>query len=153
MTASSQDQLVRTFEIVKHEEIAAPSDIVFETILEQLGPLNTLPQKPMPMKLEAWPGGRWFRDLGYDTGHFWGVVQAIKPPSLIEICGPLLMSTPAVSNLQFRLSEENGLTHVHFLHRAMGWMSEGMSSGVDGGWTHLMAVIHTAVLSKLGHQR
>ena len=24
------------------------------------------PQRPMPMKLEAWPGGRWFCDLGGD---------------------------------------------------------------------------------------
>ncbi len=32
----------------------------------------------MPMKLEAWPGGRWFRDLGDGNGHLWGHVQAIK---------------------------------------------------------------------------
>ena len=24
------------------------------------------------MKLEAWPGGRWFRDLGDGNGHLWG---------------------------------------------------------------------------------
>ena len=101
MAANIQEQAtqaVQTFEIVKQEEIAAPIGIVFETILEQMGPLNSTPEKPMPMKLEAWPGGRWFRDLGNNTGHFWGVVQAIKPPSLLEICGPLFMSTPAVSN-------------------------------------------------------
>jgi hypothetical protein len=88
-------QAIQTFEIVKQEEIAAPIGIVFETILEQMGPLNSTPERPMPMKLEAWPGGRWFRDLGNNTGHFWGVVQAIKPPSLLEISGPLFMSTPA----------------------------------------------------------
>jgi len=43
----------------------------------------------LQMKLEAWPGGRWYRDLGNNMGHFWGHVQAIKAPNLIEICGPL----------------------------------------------------------------
>ena len=36
-------QAVQTFEIVKQEEIAAPIGIVFETILEQMGPLNSTP--------------------------------------------------------------------------------------------------------------
>jgi uncharacterized protein YndB with AHSA1/START domain len=143
MITNTQEQAVQTFEIVKQEEIAAPMDIVFETILEQMGPLNSTPEKPMPMKLEAWPGGRWFRDLGNNAGHFWGVVQAIKPPALLEICGPLFMSTPATNNIQYRLTEENGLTHVHFIHRAMGWIGEG-DRGVQEGWTDLIARIRAA---------
>ena len=84
---------------MKEEEIAAPIGLVFETILEQMGPLNARRRsEPMPMKLEAWPGGRWFRDLGNNTGHLWGMVQAIKTPSLLEIYGPLFMSYPATSN-------------------------------------------------------
>jgi uncharacterized protein YndB with AHSA1/START domain len=142
MATNTQEQ-VQTFEIVKQEEIAAPIDIVFETILEQMGPLNSTPERPMPMKLEAWPGGRWFRDLGDGAGHFWGVVQAIKPPSLLEICGPLFMSTPATSNLQYRLTEENGLTRIHFVHRAMGWIGEN-DRRVEEGWADLMKRIRTA---------
>jgi uncharacterized protein YndB with AHSA1/START domain len=152
MPTTAPAQAVTTFEIVKLEEIAAPIDIVFETILEQMGPLNTIPAKPMPMVLEAFPGGRWFRDLGpssgYATGHFWGHVQAIKPPSLLEICGPLPMSTPVHSNIQFRLTEENGLTHVRFHHRAMGWIDDNMAAGVDIGWTHLLTGIRTAAFNK-----
>ena len=147
MAATIQEQVVQAFEITKDEQIAAPIDIVFEAILEQMGPMNSTPEKPMPMKLEAWPGGRWYRDLGDNTGHFWGFVQAIKPPSLLEICGPLFMSTPAVSNIQYRLNEENGLTHVRFVHRAMGWIGEG-DSGVDVGWTDLMVRIRTASETK-----
>jgi uncharacterized protein YndB with AHSA1/START domain len=144
MPTNEQQQLVQTFEIVKDEEIAAPIGIVFETILEQMGPLNSTPDRgPMPMKLEAWPGGRWFRDLGDNAGHFWGLVQAIKPPSLLEICGPLFMSMPAVSNLQYRLTEENGVTRLRFVHRAMGWIGE-RERGVDTGWTDLVTRIRTA---------
>ena len=40
MVATIQEQVVQAFEIVKEEEIAAPIDIVFETILEQMGPFN-----------------------------------------------------------------------------------------------------------------
>jgi uncharacterized protein YndB with AHSA1/START domain len=149
MAAAIKEQVFQAFEIVKEEQIAAPVDIVFETILEQMGPLNSTPEKPMPMKLEAWPGGRWFRDLGGNTGHFWGVVQAIKPPSLLEISGPLFMSTPAVSNIQYRLSEENGVTRLRFVHRAMGWMTDA-DRGVEVGWTDLINRIHAAAASKPG---
>jgi hypothetical protein len=49
-----------------HQEIqieASPA-VVFDAILEQIGPGGTSGDgKPMPMRLEAWPGGRWFRDL------------------------------------------------------------------------------------------
>ena len=52
-------------------------------------PANETPDgKPLPMKIEPWPYGRWYRDLGGDNGHFWGHVQAIKKPTLLEICGP-----------------------------------------------------------------
>src|ERR1700754_3271509 len=143
MAATIQEQVVQAFEIVKEEEIAAPAGIVFETILEQMGPLNSTPEKPMPMKLEAWPGGRWFRDLGKNTGHFWGPVQAIKALSLLEISGPLFMSSPAVSNIQYRLTEERGATRVRFVHRAMGWIGEA-ERGVDAGWTDLITRIRAA---------
>ena len=86
MATNVAEQTVQTFEILKEEEIAAPIGIVFETILEQMGPLSSAgPDRPMPMKLEAWPGGRWFRDLGNNAGHYWGTVQAIKAPTLLEI--------------------------------------------------------------------
>jgi uncharacterized protein YndB with AHSA1/START domain len=149
MAATVKEGVVQAFEIIKEEEIAAPIEIVFETILEQMGPLNATPEKPMPMVLEAWPGGRWYRDLGNNTGHFWGTVQAIKAPSLLEIWGPLFMSNPAVSNLQYRLTDENGVTRMRFVHRAMGWIGEN-ERGVHEGWTHMIERIRTAVAERKG---
>jgi len=149
MAATVKEDVLEAFEIVKEEEIAAPIGIVFETILEQMGPLNATPEKPMPMVLEAWPGGRWFRDLGNNDGHYWGTVQAIKAPSLLEISGPLFMSMPAVSNLQYRLTEENGVTRMRFVHRAMGWIGE-TERGVDEGWNDLMTRIRTAAATRKG---
>ena len=147
MAATVKEGVLQAFEIIKEEEIAAPIDIVFETILEQMGPLNSTPEKPMPMVLEAWPGGRWYRDLGNNTGHYWGTVQSIKAPSLLEISGPLFMSTPAISNLQYRLTEENGVTRMRFLHRAMGWIGEN-DRGVDSGWSQLIGRIVAAAAER-----
>ena len=62
------------------------------------------------MKLEAWVGGRWFRDLGDNAGHLWGHVQVIKPPKLLEIVGPMMMSFPVASHVQYRLTEQPGGT-------------------------------------------
>ncbi len=149
MAVTVKEGVLEAFEIIKEEEIAAPIEIVFETILEQIGPLNSTPEKPMPMVLEAWPGGRWYRDLGNNSGHFWGTVQAIKAPLLLEIWGPLFMSTPAVSNLQYRLMEENGATRMRFVHRAMGWIGEP-EHGVDAGWTQLVGRISEAAVKRAG---
>ena len=101
MPTTLVEQVVHGLEIVKEEEIASCIQDVFETVLEQLGPKNEAPGTgAMPMTLEAWPGGRWFRDLGNGAGHFWGTVQAIEPPFLLEIYGPLFMSHPGISNVQ-----------------------------------------------------
>ena len=142
MSALETQEAVHSLEVAREDLIAAPIDIVFETILEQMGPLNETPDgTPLPMKLEAWPGGRWFRDLGPDTGHLWGHIQAIKAPSLIEIYGPLFMSTPAVSNVQYRLTAEGNYTRLKFCHRAIGWILPEHRDGskVGTGWGSLLA--------------
>jgi uncharacterized protein YndB with AHSA1/START domain len=142
MTTSLSEQAMQTFEVLKDEEIAAPIDIVFETILEQMGPDNQTPDgTPLLMKLEAWPGGRWFRELGNNAGHLWGHVQSIKAPTLLEIQGPMFMSNPALSHLQYRLTEEGGRTRLKFSHRAVGLIAPELLDGsrVGVGWTNLFS--------------
>jgi hypothetical protein len=55
---------------------------------------------PIPKVIEPWPGGRWYRDLGNETGHLSGHAQVIKPPTLLEFNGPMFMSFPAVNHVQ-----------------------------------------------------
>jgi hypothetical protein len=127
-----------TLNITEEIRVRAPLDTTFAALLEQLGPYNEGPNiGPMPMKLEPWPGGRWYRDLGDNNGHFWAVVQAIKRPTLLEFAGPLFMSYPAVSNVQYRLSEANGVTLLKFRHSAMGMISEEHRAGVSKGWGYM----------------
>ena len=127
-----------TLNITQEIHIRAPLDVTFETLLEELGPHNeVLDGTPMPMKIEPWPGGRWYRDLGNNNGHFWGNVQAIKRPTLLEISGPLFMSYPVVSNLQYRLSEADGGTLIKFQHTALGLIQQNHRKGVSTGWSHI----------------
>ena len=129
-----------TLSVTEEIHVHASVEKTFEALLEQLGPRNEVPEKgPMPMKLEAWPGGRWYRDLGAGNGHFWAHVQAIKRPTLLEFCGPLFMSYPATSNVQYRLSEENGETLIQFRHTALGLITEEHREGVVRGWSYMNA--------------
>jgi hypothetical protein len=124
--------------ITQEIHVRAPLDATFAALLEQLGPQNDTPDgKPMPLKIEPWPGGRWYRDLGGENGHFWGNVQAIKRPTLLEITGPLFMSYPVVSNVQYRLSEADGGTLITFRHTALGLIQDDDRVGVGKGWTHI----------------
>jgi hypothetical protein len=120
--------------------VEASIEATFDSLLAQMGRLNeTLDGKPLAMLLEAWPGGRWYRDLGGDNGHLWGFVQSIKRPALLEIWGPLFMSTAATNNLIYRLAEINGGTRITFKHTVMGPVPDEFRSNMAPGWEALHA--------------
>jgi hypothetical protein len=127
-----------TLTITQEIHVNAPLEFTFTALLEQLTTASEHPDgTPMPMKLEPRPGGRWFRDLGGDNGHYWGTVQAIKRPTLLEINGPLFMSYPVVNNVQYRLSEVSGGTLISFRHSAFGLIQEEHRKGVNTGWSYI----------------
>jgi len=137
MVATAEAETIRTLNIVRDVEIAAPIEIVFEATLAELGPEGQMPDgTAFPMKIEPWPGGRWYRDLGNNSGHFWGHVQVIKPPKLLEITGPMFMSYPAVSHLEYRLTPEGNGTRLKICHRALGLITADHLEGVSMGWEH-----------------
>src|SRR5271157_4911842 len=138
MTTNTQvQQPIETVVIQTAIDIAAPIEIAFEAMLDEIGPgAQMMDGTAMPFKLEAWPGGRWYRDLGNKAGHLWGHVQVIKPPTLLEICGPLMMSYPALNHLQYRFTAEGRVTRLVFLHRAMGSILPEHRHGLPQGWQH-----------------
>jgi hypothetical protein len=123
-------------EIEQQIDVKAPLKAAFEGLLQQLTDRNAV-----PLKLERFPGGRWFRDLGEGAGHLWGVVQVIKPPTLLEIQGPLFMSYPVAGHVQFRLSEVAGGTRLTLRHRAFGLIEDTHRQGVEKGWQHILGGI------------
>jgi hypothetical protein len=137
MNATALTLEASTISLTQEIEVRASIGATFAALLDQLGPYNeTEVDKPIPMKFEAWPGGRWYRDLGDNNGHFWGTVQAIKKPTLLEICGPLFMSNPVINNLQYRLKESGGVTLITFRHQSFGLILEEYRN-VKGGWTYI----------------
>src|SRR6185312_5149978 len=96
------------------ESKAAPEK-VFEGLIQHLCNLEGEPGKPsVKLKMERKPGGRWYRDLGNESGHLWGFVQSIKPPALLEIFGPLMMSYPIAGHLIVRLTPTSNGTQLVF---------------------------------------
>lgn len=133
-----------TLNVTEEMRVRASIDTTFAALLEELGPENRgMHDAPMPMVLEAWPGGRWFRDLGDGNGHNWGHVQAIRRPSLIEISGPLMMSFPVTSNVQYRLSESNGETVITLRHTALGLFPDGYKLPLSQGWQAIFTRLRT----------
>ena len=119
--------------------IDAPVEHVFEIITTRFDDWNHGQHgEKMKLTLEPFPGGRLFRDLGAGAGHLWGHVQVIKPPTLLEIAGPLFVSAPSLSHLTFRLENEGAGTRLKFCHRAMGFFPVEMGEAVNEGWASVL---------------
>jgi len=128
-----------TLTVAQEIRVNAPLETTFAALVEQLTTASAHPDgTPMEMKLEPWPGGRWYRDLGDGNGHCWGTVQAIKKPTLLEIAGPLFMSYPVANNVQYRLSQEGKGTLIRFRHSGFGLISDEHRKGVTTGWSHIL---------------
>src|ERR1700733_16287090 len=139
MTAIAPSIENYTLTVTQEIQVRASLAATFAALLEEMGPENRNGEdQPMPMIIEPWPGGRWFRDLGDGNGHFWGNVQAIKRPTLLEITGPLFMSYAVVSNLQYRLSEEDGGTLITFRHTVLGFVPDDYKEGMGKGWAWIL---------------
>jgi hypothetical protein len=128
-----------TLDVTQSIEISAPIGDAYRALIRRLTIESSTPDnKPMPMTLEEWPGGRWFRDLGNGQGHLWGFVQVIKPPTLIEIQGPMFMSYPVAGHVQFRLTQMSGGTELTLRHQALGRVEEAHREGVVPGWASVL---------------
>ena len=124
-------------DLTQQIDISATADEVFAGLLAQMGEDNQRPDgQAMPMRIEPFPGGRWFRDLGEDAGHLWGHVQVIKPGQLLELSGPMFMSYPALNWVQYRLAEINGGARLTLRHQAVGPVQPEHREGVTAGWKH-----------------
>lgn len=131
-----------TLDVQLHIDVKADIGDTFRGVLHRFGEGNSKPGgEPMPMILEQWPGGRWFRDRGNGIGHLWGHLQVIKPPTLLELSGPMFMSYPAVNHMEVRLEPVAGGTRITLRHRALGFLDASLRAGVTAGWGHMMNAI------------
>jgi uncharacterized protein YndB with AHSA1/START domain len=138
--AVKDDMLLRIEQTV---EIKAAPEKVFEGVIHHLCNMEGEPGKPsLQLKLERKPGGRWYRDLGNDSGHLWGFVQSIKPPVLLELWGPMMISNPVAVHLIARLAPTASGTKLTFKNEVFGPLpeeyKEHMGKGMEEGWTKML---------------
>ncbi len=154
MLANGVQNSIHELHVVKEIAIEAPIEIAFAAVLEEMGPSSEMPGgRPFPMTIEPWPGGRWLRDLGDSQGHLWGYVQVIKPPTLIEVCGPLFMSYAATSHVQYRLTAEGSGARLKLTHTAIGLILPEHSEGVSEGWQYGLGRIREIALKLVAGKR
>jgi len=140
MKQGVMEELVLDFE--QTIEIKAAPDKVFEGLIQHMCDLEGEEGKPrVTLKLERRPGGRWYRDLGSDSGHLWGFVQSIKPPTLLEIFGPLMMSYPVAGHLIVRLAPIPGGTRLVFKNQVFGRIPDDYREGMAQGWEQLLSAV------------
>jgi hypothetical protein len=149
MTTTIPASDAQTFTLTEDIDVRASIDQTFSSLIAHMGRLNESPDgTPLPMVLEPRPGGRWYRDLGGDNGHLWGLVQSIKRPTLLEIWGPLFLSTAATSNLLYRLTETPEGTHIRFTHTVVGpFPDDHHRPRLAAGWAALHARVRAAAES------
>ena len=124
-----------TLDIQQEAVIDGPIDEVFKGVIYRFGKGSTTPDGgSMQLDIEEFAGGRWYRDRGEGIQHLWGHVQVIKPPTLLELSGPMFMSYPAINHLEVKLDETDGGTTVTLRHRAVGMIDPQHREGVTQGW-------------------
>jgi uncharacterized protein YndB with AHSA1/START domain len=128
-----------TLDVEQHIDIKAPPEKAFAAVLHRLGKGNTRPDgESLQLDLEVKPGGRWYRDRGNGIGHLWGFVQAIKPPVLLELSGPMFMSYPANNHLEVKIEKTTSGSKITLRHRAIGMIDPQHRKGVGAGWKHIL---------------
>ena len=128
-----------TLDVEQSVEMKAEIGDVFKRVIYRFGEGNTGPDgTSLNLVLEEWAGGRWFRDRGEGIQHLWGHVQVLKPPTLIEISGPMFMSYPAVNHLEIKLDKVSAGTRVTLRHRAIGMIEQAHREGVSTGWLAML---------------
>jgi uncharacterized protein YndB with AHSA1/START domain len=137
MNQAVKDDLVLNIE--QTLDIKAKPEKVFDGLIRHLCDMEGEPGKPgVKLKLEQKPGGRWYRDLGGDSGHLWGFVQSIKPPTLLEIFGPLMMSYPVAGHIIIRLAQTDSGTRLVFKNEVFGPLPDEYRDGMPEGWDQML---------------
>jgi hypothetical protein len=124
-----------TLDVEQHVEVQGAIGDVYKSVLNRLGKGFAGPDgASLQLSLEEFAGGRWYRDRGEGIQHLWGHVQVIKPPTLLELSGPMFMSYPVLNHIEVKLDAADALTKVTLRHRAVGMIDPQHREGFTTGW-------------------
>ena len=133
-----------TLDVEQQVEVQGSPDEVFKSVLNRFGNGLVKPDgEPLNMNIEAFAGGRWYRDLGDGTQYLWGHVQVIKAPTLLELSGPMFMSYPAINHVEIKLEPIGDVTKLTLRHRAIGLLDPVHKENVTTGWNGILAAVRS----------
>ena len=72
-------------------------------------------------------------------------MQSIKPPNLIEMCGPLFMSCAVANNLIIRIEDTADGAKISLRHQALGAIPDQYREGIEKGWARMLNDVKTAL--------
>ena len=131
---SDVEQEIQTISIQREIAIAAPIEIAFEAMLEEMGPGGEMPDgKPFPMVIEPWPGGRWYRDLGNNPATSGGTSRSSSRRRCSSCAGRCSCPSPPSTTCSTGFTADGEGTRLEFTHRAMGPIPERGPGGRGTG--------------------
>ncbi len=140
-SAGAGPEVPQVLDVQVTSRVRAPVRHVWSCMVGRIG--EWMVQFPggadLSLRLEAFPGGRLYRDLGEHQGHWWATVQVILEPRLLELHGPLFFSAPTISHVSLRIDEgqDASSSSVTVRHRAVG-PTDGHIEGARAAWEFLI---------------
>lgn len=149
MDAPAGKAVEGSFHIEQEVEIAAPRERVWTSMLDVQGWWgHCFGARETRLRLEAFPGGRFYEDSP-DSQALFGVVTYIKAPEVLRLNGPLGMSRlPVTSVYEWKLEERGKGTTLLLMHRAVGLLDPAWHEAHEKGWRELW--VHLKALAERG---
>jgi hypothetical protein len=131
-----------TLDVEQYVDVQGGLEDTFKSVLYHFGEGSLGPNgESLRLQIEPFAGGRWFRDRGEGIQHLWGHVQVIKPPTLLELSGPMFMSYPALNHIEIKLDQIADGTRVTLRHRAIGMLDPAHKENVMTGWKDFLDAV------------
>jgi DNA-binding transcriptional ArsR family regulator/uncharacterized protein YndB with AHSA1/START domain len=128
-------------EVEPEVRIEAPPARVCEAITTGIGGWWSHTFFDGKVRLEPEVGGRFWEDAG-DRAALYALVQAIEPPRLLRLSGPMGMTGAVVGSIAFTLdgAGDGDATVVRLSHRAYGDVDADTEASYGEGWRSLLDV-------------
>ena len=115
----------------------ASIEVTFAALLDQLGPYNeTQVDRPMPMKLEAWPGGKMVSRPGRQQRPLLGNGAGDQEADAAGNLRATVYFQSGDNESSMSAEGIGGVTIITFRHQSFGLVLEEYRN-VKNGWAHL----------------
>jgi DNA-binding transcriptional ArsR family regulator/uncharacterized protein YndB with AHSA1/START domain len=143
-SVKQKENVMEKIHLEMEVEIAASPARVFEAMTRDISQWWGIPynisEDIEDIVLDAKLGGHLYETWKGGGSASWGVVTKIKEANLLQITGPIGMSTPVAGVVDFNLVEKANGTVVKLSHQVIGDVNEKTKENYGNGWNDLLAV-------------